>query len=364
MKKPYSLLPWLIGLVFFLMACGLGGGAASTKEVSTPLPAAVPNTPARPAIPAPTAEQPASPVRGTGDFDLPDPAVGLDGLNSYRQTLQTSFEGAINGEQQQSEAVLTREVAGEPAAELTWIETGGQGAQFFGSLGGILYSKASPDAPCSAFPDQSDASAPTSAYPFAALPPIAGATFVDEGEISSIPTKHYTFDEQAIGFSSPAKAQGEVWVASSGGYVVRYTLSLEALDDQLGPGVTGVQSWSYDLSEVNTGTIRLPEDCQPPLEYDGEVPLLDGAVVVLDQPGYLVYQAPGSVEAAVAFYQEQAEGLGWLAGTPVEFGTGTPESVTRLTLRPGDGSLIQLAFEMVSDSLTVTVQSLEPLPTE
>jgi len=195
------------------------------------------------------------------------------------------------------------------------------------------------------------------AYPFAALPPIVGGTFVDEVDVNGTPSKHYTFDERAIGFTSPAKAQGEVWIASSGGYVVRYTLSLEGFEDQLGQGVKGVQSWFYDLSEVNAGSISLPESCLLPPETSGEVPLLDEAVLVLDQPGYRIYQAPGSVEAAVAFYQEQAEALGWSAGAPVEFG-----SLTRLALRPGDGSLIQLTFEAVDDSLTVTVQSLAPSP--
>jgi len=352
MKKQSSLLTFLFILIFFLTACSLGSGALPTKESPTSLP-----NPADPQ--APTQASPSITSRGPGDFDLVLTGVGLDSLHSYHQSLQTIFEGTINGESQQSQTTLTREILDEPPAQLTWIETGGQPVQFFGRVGGVNYRQPSPDITCSAAPVSAVDSQPAPGdFPLAALPPISGAEFSDEGEVNGVPAKHYTFDERAIGYAGQAAAQGEVWVASSGGQVLRYALRLEAPDGLLGPGVSGVQSWFYELSEVDTGKNSLPENCQQ-LQENTSIPMLDGASVILQQPGILVYQVTSSVDAATAFYQQQAETLGWTAGAPFFFG-----NVTRVTMRPADGGLVQLTFETNGDQLTVTVQTLAPMAEE
>jgi hypothetical protein len=361
-KKSAFFLPGLICLILFLMACSLAGGGESTQDPSKNLPTPAATTPADPTLPAAATDQPAEPIKGDGDFNLADPGAGLDSLRSYRQSLETTFEGTIGGEETRSQITLAREVVDDPPAELTWIETGEQGMLFFGSVGGIHYSQPSPDETCFAYSQEAASSESGFAYQLAALPPISGATFASEEEINGVQAKRYTFDERAIGFTSPARAQGEVWVASSGGYVLRYVLSLEAPDSQLGPGVSGVQTWSYEVSEVDTGTTSLPESCLLLQENTGpaaDLPRMDGAAQVHQQPGYQVYQVQASIEDAVAFYREQAESLGWTAGEPVQF-----DAATRMILRPQDGSLVQLSFKADGDLLTVKVQTLPPLPAE
>ena len=362
MKKSYSLLVMSIFLAAFLVACNKGSGAVKPTDRPNSVlrepdsPTSLPN---QTDLPTPTLDTSTNTSKGSGDFDLPDTLVGLDSLQSYHQSLQTTFEGTINAEQQQTETTLKREVVVDPPTQLSWVEIGDQPVQFSGRVGSVDYRQPSPEATCltsTAINANSD-QAPT-AYPLASLPPVLGAEFVDEAEVNGVPAKHYTFDEQAIGFASQATAQGEVWVASSGGYILRYTLSLDAPAGVLGPGVQGVQTWSYELSEVNTGKTSLPENCQQPQE-NASVPMLDGATVILQQPGYLVYQVSGGAEAAVAFYQQQAEVLGWSGGEPYQFG-----DVTQVTFRPEDGSLVQLTFEPNGDLLTVTVQTLAPMPSE
>jgi hypothetical protein len=297
--------------------------------------------------------------KGSGDFDLPDTLVGLDSLQSYHQSLQTSFEGTINAEQTQSETTLKREFVDNPPTQLSWVEIGDQPVQCSGRIGSIDYHQPSPEATCLTSPtNDADSMQTPVAYPLGSLPPIFGAEFVDEVDINGVPAKHYTFDERAIGYADQATAQGDVWVASSGSFILRYALRLEAPAGLIGPGVDGVQSWSYELSEINTGKTSLPENCQQPQE-NTSVPILNGATTIIQQPGYLVYQVSGGVEAAVAFYQQQAETLGWSGVAPFKFG-----DVTRVTLRPEDGSLVQLTFEPNDDLLTVTVQTLAPLPAE
>jgi len=356
MKKPCTLLVMSIFLAAFLVACNMGGGAVIPTDSPTSLPS---QTDSPTSLPTPTSDTSTNTSKGPGDFDLPDTLVGLGSLQSYHQSLQTTFEGTINGEQQKSETTLKREVVDDPPTQLSWVEIGDQPVRFSGRVGSVDYRQPSPEATCLTSPanDANSDQAPT-AYQLASLPPVLGASFVDEADINGVPAKHYTFDERAIGFAGQATAQGEVWVASSGSYILRYTLHLEAPADLLGPGVEGVQTWSYELSEVNTGKTSLPENCQQPQE-NASVPMLDGATVITQQPGYLVYQVSGGEEAAVAFYQQQAETLGWSGGTPFQFG-----DMTRVTLRPEDGSLVQLTFEVKEDLLTVTVQTLAPLPAE
>ncbi|MDD5368396.1 MAG: hypothetical protein PHQ40_04880 [Anaerolineaceae bacterium] len=366
--KHHPILLVVLGLLAFsLLACSLGAAGLSPKNDPTSLPSqayplsATQDGPASANTPVATQGAPANanPIPAPGDFNLADPAVGLDGLHSYRQVLQTTFEGTINGEQKKSSETLTRELANEPPTHLTWIDSGGQPVQFFGRIGEFIYRQPSPNGTCSASPDNSSGTqAAPAVYELASLPPIAGAEAAGEGEKNGVPARHYTFDERAIGYAGQARAQGDVWVASTGGYVLSYTLRVEAPDGLLGPGVAGVQTWSYVLSEVNTGKTSLPSQCQKLLEKP-VVPMLDGASVILQQPGYLKYQVSSNVEAATAFYQQQAETLGWSAGTPFLFG-----NVTRITMRPKDGSLVQLAFEMDGEQLTVAVQTLVPRPAD
>jgi hypothetical protein len=362
MKKSCTLIAISIFLTAFLVACNKGSGAVNTTVNPTSLPnqtdfpTSLPN---QTDLPTPTSDNSTNTSKGPGDFDLADTLIGLVSLQSYHQSLQTTFEGTINGDQQQSTTTLKREVVDIPPTQLSWVEIGDQPAQFFGRVGSINYHQPSPEATCLTSPENDADSMQTPvAYPLASLPPIIGAEFTGEENINGVPARHYTFDERAIGFADQATAQGEVWVASSGGYLLRYTLRLEAPADLLGPGVEGVQTWSYELSEVNTGKTSLPDSCQQPQET-ASVPMLDGATVITQHPGYLVYQVPGGVEAAVTFYQQQAEILGWSGGEPFQFG-----DVTRVTFRPEDGSLVQLTFEPKGDLLMVTVQTLAPMPAE
>lgn len=338
MNKFCSRLAALIILSVYLVGCN--PGSETTKPAGRSVPGNSTGT-----------------SKGPGDFDLADPAIGLDGLHGCHQYLQTTFEGKIAGEQRYSKMTLNRDVVDDPLTQLSWMEIDDRPVQFFGSIGSVNYQQPSPEQACTIFSvDDSNPQPAAAAYPMASLPPVFGAESANEEEVNGIAAKHYTFDERAIGFAGMAVAQGEIWVASSGGYILRYTLRLDAPEGILGPDVKGVQTWFYELSEINLGTAGLPENCQQ-LQENATMPVMDGARVILQQPGYLVYQVTGEMDAAIAFYQQQAEALGWSSGTPFGF-----EEVTRLTLRPNDGRLLQLTFESSGGILMVTVQTLDPLP--
>jgi hypothetical protein len=349
MKARTLYLILLLILALFLTACKPEAPAGIRPDSPTAV-----SHQADPVVP-----QSSSSSQGSGDFNLADPATGLADLSSYRQSLTIGFEGNVNGEGANTKTSLTREIVSETETELTWMEVSGGPVQFFGRIGALDYAQASPETPCGVAPLTGAApeSAPA-AFQLASLPALSGAEAAGEENLNGTQTKKYTFDERAIGYADQAKATGEVWVAEPGGYVLRYTLRLEAPTDLLGPGVSGVQTWSYELSEINTGKTSLPESCQGSQDM-GEIPMVEGAELTYSQPGYQVYQASASLDTAVAFYQAQAEALGWKAEEPYEFG-----GKTRLALRLVDGSLIQLTLEPNGELLNVTVQTLAPLPVE
>ncbi|MBI4926462.1 MAG: hypothetical protein HY835_01765 [Anaerolineae bacterium] len=351
MKKSRLPLVLLIILALILAGCNPGSPAAPADNPPAP--------PDQAGSPTAAPQQPAAQSKGPGDFDLSSPAAGLENLQSYRQSLRTSFDGQIGAEQRQSSLSLVREVVNDPPTRLSWLEMDGKPAQFYGRMGSVEYRQPAPDANCTATAATDAGGQPSPAeLQLATLPPIFGATLAGEEQLNGVSARHYTFDERALGLAGQAVASGEVWVAASGGYILRYTLRLDAPADLLGPEVSGVQTWTYELSEIDAGKTSLPQACQP-LQADIPVPVLENAVMLQQEPGYWVYQVTSGIEPAIAFYQQQAEALGWKIGTPTAFG-----DVTRLSLRPPDGSLAQLTLQAQGDLLTVTVQTLAPMPTE
>lgn len=121
--------------------------------------------------------------------------------------------------------------------------------------------------------------------------------------------KHYTFNELALGQQNRTQSKGEVWVASDGGHVVKYLLTIKGNADYFGTGLDGTQTWDYELTNVGEPvSIQLPRDC-PGGKVDA--PQLPGASNAVDTPGALTYDTSTSLADAAAFYQKQAPALGW-----------------------------------------------------
>src|SRR5262249_1994617 len=126
---------------------------------------------------------------------------------------------------------------------------------------------------------------------------------------------HYTFDERALGLAGRAKATGEVWVATKGGYVVKYMLTLNGQADYFGEGSDGTLTWTYDVTNVGkAAAITLPKDC--PAGFI-DAPLMQDAQNVEQLPGATLYTTPSTVKQVADFYQKQLPAAGWkLNGKP------------------------------------------------
>ena len=157
--------------------------------------------------------------------------------------------------------------------------------------------------------------------------------------------KHYTFDQLALGEDGLTESTGELWIASQGGYIVKYLLTRKGKADFFGEGIEGTQTLDYELTDVNKEvTITLPEDCPPGLV---DAPLLTDAANVTKSPGRLEYQTSSSIADAAAFYQQQIPGKGWtLNGDPA-----VTDKSAFLNYQQGNQNMI--IFVSTKDSKTI-----------
>lgn len=343
----HLMIPWmLLMLGCMVTACDAGGApapspAAAATQLPTPTAVALTPTPASAAAPAtsqpptPTAIAPTStpaplatpaPTQspaavggavtvafGAGPFDITDTARGLADLSGYKATLTLSFDGTQAGQAKKwstTYVMLTRQVP--PARQLTVAKTGAVSdtAQpvMLAEMDGAVYERDGAS-PCIANAIRTGDSQTQRMEPAAFLSVVLGAETAGSEAVNGVAADYYKFDERALGQVGLAKATGELWVASKGGYLVRYLLTAKGGAAYFGDGSDGTLSWDYELTGANQPpAIKLPADCPAGMV---DVPRLPGAVNVLSVPGLLAYDTPAGLADAAAFYQKQLPALGW-----------------------------------------------------
>ena len=249
---------------------------------------------------------------GSGPFNLPDPKVGLSDLSSYSATLTMSFSGTQNGQAQQWSRKYVMLASRQPAVrQLTVVDAGSSGASqsvYMAELDGADYAVQGQNA-CTASAVKPGNSLSDVGEPAGYLPYVLGANEAGTSTVNNVPAKHYTFDQLALGQQDLTQSTGELWVASDGGYVVKYLLTAQAKADYFGAGTEGTLTWDYELAGIGKPvTIQLPASCPGGMV---NAPLLQGASNVVNIPGTLSYDTSTSLTDAAAFYQKQVPALGW-----------------------------------------------------
>jgi hypothetical protein len=139
----------------------------------------------------------------------------------------------------------------------------------------------------------------------------------DSVSVNGIPSRHYRFDQFALGQEELTTASGEVWVAEESGIVLRYLLTQEGGVDYFGEGVQGRLSWTYDLTNLNKPVnTNLPADCLPPVAL--AAPLPQDASSVSTSVSSIFYMTSLVPLDILAFYEERLSDEGWeLSDGPV-----------------------------------------------
>ncbi|MBC7876375.1 MAG: hypothetical protein H7Y59_04315 [Anaerolineales bacterium] len=249
---------------------------------------------------------------GPGSFNFPDTKEGLADLPSYKAILIMSFDGIRDGQAYKWSKTYVMSSAKEPAALQLTIEKTGDLVDldpvFMTEANGASYERHGENE-CTAIAIEEGNSLRERLEPAGFLIFVIGAEESGSETVNDIETVHYTFDEQAFGQSNMAQSTGEMWVASDGGYIVKYLLTTKGNADYFGEGIEGTLILDYQLTDINQPvTVNLPGDCPAGMV---NAPLLPDASNILNIPGLLSYNTVSSLPDAAAFYQEKILGLGW-----------------------------------------------------
>ena len=275
-------------------------------------------------------------VFGPGTFNLPDTTAGLANLSSYKSTLTLTFDGTNNGQPSQWSKTYVMLTTKEPAARQFTIQKTGDNsdpdAVFMAEVSGASYEQRG-ESGCNANVIDEENSLGNTWEPAGFLTGVIGAEEAGAETVNDMAVNHYTFDERAFGQLGVAKSTGELWVATEGGYILRYLVTTTGNADYFGEGIEGTLTWDYELTDVNQPvTFALPDDCP---EGMVNAPLLADATNILNMPSILTYETASSMVDAAAFYQEQIPSLGWtLIGAP-----SIAETTAMLEFTQGDQNL-------------------------
>ena len=213
MKTKYTqTLPVLVilSVMALLLACQIGSRVASPSN----------QQPSTGKEAAPT--QLAAPGNKTfpqGDADLPDPAIGLDQLSSYRQTLSIELDGTLQGAPYQEDLNLERTyLDGEESLLVnSFASPTGSIYLFDARLGGYHYSQNQVNAACRAEPLSEGEYAPPN--PALRLPAVFGMREDGREPLDGLTAIRYTFDENSLSNRDGAlkEASGLVLLAENSG---------------------------------------------------------------------------------------------------------------------------------------------------
>jgi hypothetical protein len=291
---------------------------------------------------------------------LPDPQAGLASLDNYTNTLTLSFAGTANG--QDLESVETYAQSAWPALDAKFFtidaldETGLPQYIVAGNVGEAHYDQIGRDVPCGVWWGEEATVTGGSEFQVASLlKPVGAAKLTGEETVEGIPTKHYSFDGASVGLPEDVEATGDVWIATKGGYVVKYILQITGADSYFGEGKQGTQKIEYLLSEVNANSqVVYPYGCEPVLT---DVPATQDAAEIIRLPGMLDYFSNSPQETIAAFYTDYFESGGW-----VKAGDFSMEGERSLLIFAQQDSEV-VAFLSVSpdgEAMSVNVSIIEP----
>lgn len=304
-KCPLSSFVSVMFIALILVACGGGKPSGASTPTISPTTLAGPTPTEQTAAPTPVV------VGGPGAFNLPQPGAHLDLLSRYQAELLVQFSGAQDGQPFERRTHLTLSYAG-PDAQVTRLETSAtHEAPIFlvaGQVAGTRFLQSASDAPCSSLVDSQDTEIPTFGDPWIELPAVYGAELVGAETINDFETEHYTFDQRAIRWAAGSTAQGELWIAKGGGFLVRYRLTMQVQPGVLSATSSGEQTWQFDLTPLADDARLLPEGCAPVLT---DFALLPDATATLRLPGYLSYITGSDLAATVQFYRQELVAAEW-----------------------------------------------------
>src|SRR5512142_2069669 len=134
---------------------------------------------------------------------LPDPAVGLDGLDSYHQELTISFQGKVDGAAYEWTNAHQHDVWKKASADFWTLKTSETGAASTETLIGTVdqahYSRMEAAKPCQVWWGEVAEGTGEPQQPAQFLPPIDTATEAGTETVNDVSARHYTVSAEQSG---------------------------------------------------------------------------------------------------------------------------------------------------------------------
>jgi hypothetical protein len=294
-------------------------------------------------------------------YFLPDPAVGLDGLQSYTQMLSISFSGTQDGKTVEFTDVYEQELNREINTQFTYsTTTNAEGTQktVFGNAGEAYYSKSGDEKCHISWGARAGNVEPF--LPATFLPSLLAANEGGAEEVNGVQSQGYTFDAASLGYPSGTKVEGQVWLAAEGGYVVKYSMHIQDEGAFFGEGTKGEQSYEYELDQVNAlSEPELPEGCLPVLT---DFPAMADATDIQRLPEVLAYTSSSDISQVQSFYEQSLQDQGWTLSSSHPLSDG---GTTLIFLRAEDSKIAYITLQPAGTNVWVTVKVEamgEPMP--
>ena len=249
--------------------------------------------------------QPAGVAQTGSELSLPDPLKGLSALNSFHLNYSSTIDGAQKGDEYTFDLSIEGWQNGADQAALVQQTSTGYDSVYLDmiQLAGKKYIQQEAGGICRA----TGAGETLISAETIKIPPIFNAKLIGQESINNIPANHYQFDENSVKWQAGQNgtAQGDVWIAQQGDYVLKYQLSIQLPSGDF----QGTRSWSYELTDINAGTeVVLPQGCLPLIT---DISVMNGATEVIELPGFQKYVVSAVLDQVISFYKDQLTAAGW-----------------------------------------------------
>jgi hypothetical protein len=162
--------------------------------------------------------------------------------------------------------------------------------------------------------------------------------------IAGLPVQHYTFNQDDLAEPNIIfeQAQGDLWLAVEGNYLVQYVISASLRivipDPKAHIFDEGRLTLRYSLTDINADfTINPPASALTPTKALAELPRLPDAEIISIFPTFIEYTSAISSISATLFYRDELTRLGWKASQADIF-----TEKARVTFRKEDQTMILL----------------------
>ena len=333
--KPFRLLVPFALLVTLMLACGPLGAVKGT-----PPPAEEPTAGEEVAAPTEVPAGGEAATEGEEEIELSSVTSGLQSLDSYRANFKMAVTDTAGGGTEEWAYEMDMEVVRDPSAQHMVIQGGAAAEGVFEmfQIGDTRYITMG-EGQCISTSAEDEAMNAEMFEPGDVIGGLSNARRVrPDQDVNGIRCRHYEFDQTGLTWGGFGKAEGEVWVAVDGEYVVKYLLQAEGK----GPtsGKEGHLEWVYEIRDVNQ-----PISVEPPAgcgAAESEYPMMADATDLTTMENMVMYTSASSLDDVLAFYKEQMPADGW---------SETGDSIT------SEGTAMQsYTKEGVTVSLTLTEQ--------